>query len=75
MFVAVGSLYQYRNAVDTETSVLDFRGTETNFTSGQFSDFTLVVFQFEHECIKVGMFRIPGFHIWNLLFIKCYEIT
>ena len=48
VFVAVGSLHQYRNAVDTETSVFNLRGTETYFTAGQFSDLALFIFQFEH---------------------------
>ena len=48
MLVSVGSLHQYRNAVDTETSVLDFRSTETNLASGQFGYLALFILQFEY---------------------------
>ena len=33
MLVSVGSLHQYRNAVDAETSVFDFRGTEADLSN------------------------------------------
>ena len=43
MLVSVGSLHQYRNAVDAETSVFDFRGTETDFTTSQFGYLALFI--------------------------------
>ena len=48
VFVAIGSFDQYRNTVDAETSVFDFRGTETDFTTSQFGYLALFILQFEY---------------------------
>ena len=48
MLVSVGSLHQYRNTVDAETSVFDFRCTEADFTTSQFGYLALFILQFEY---------------------------
>ena len=75
MFVTVSPLYQYRHTVDTKTPVLDFRSTETDFTTGQFGYFPLCVFQLKHQCVQIRIFGTPRFYIRNLLLFKCYKIT
>ena len=63
VFVAVGSFHQYRNTVDAETSVFDFRGTEADFATGQFGDLALFIFQFEYQCVKMRMLCAPSLYI------------
>ena len=75
MFVTVRPFHQHRNTVNTETSVLDFRSTETDFTTGQFGYFPLCVFQLKHQCVQIRIFGTPRFYIRNLLLFKCYKIT
>jgi len=48
VFVAIGSFHQYRNTVDAETSVLNFRSTEADFATRQFGDLALFILQFEY---------------------------
>ena len=75
MFVTVRSFHQHRNTIDAETSVLDFRSTETNLASGQFSHLSLCVFQFEHQSIKIRILRVPRFYFRNLLLIESDEVA
>ena len=63
VFVTVSSFHQYRNTVDAKTSVLNFRSTEADFTTGQFGDLALFIFQFEYQCVKMRMLCAPSLYI------------
>ena len=75
MLMTVYPFHQYRHTIDTETTVLYFRSTETDFRPGHLSHFSISVFQFQYQCIQVRMFCTPFFNIRNTFLIKSNQIA
>ena len=75
MFMPVSTFYQYRYPVDTETAILDFGSTETDFATGQVCYMSCIIFQRQYQCIKIRVFCTPTFYIRKGLFVKGNKIT
>ena len=75
VFVPVDAFHQYRNTVDTETTVLYFRSTETYLATGYFGQPARSILQLKKQRIKIGMFCTPCFHCRKLLIRESDEIA
>ena len=75
MFMSVSTFYQYRYPVDTETAILDFGSTETDFATGQMCYMPCIIFQCQYQRIKIRIFCTPTFYIRKGLFVKGNKIT
>ena len=67
--VSVGAFKHNSSAVDSDYTVLDFNGPEADFVRYVF-DRNTVIFECEHNRVKVRVFTAPRLNICN----DCFEV-